>query len=156
MKFEFLAHRQDAMPAISRWYHQEWGQRLHGETESDSMTRLATYLNVDKIPFILVATEQKTILGAAQLKYREMEALYPEKEHWLGGVYVAPEHRGRGIASRLVKEMASRAPSYGVSILYLQTEQLDGGLYASLGWQRMEEVTNDGVHVLVMERDLNK
>ena len=156
MRFDFLANRQDALPIIGRWYNHEWGQRIHGETEHESVKRLTEYLNVDKIPFIVVATEQTTILGAAQLKYREMGELYPDKEHWLGGVLVAPEHRGRGIGSKLVQEILSRAPSYGVSTLHLQTEQLDGGLYARLGWQPVEQVRYHGMHVLVMERHLNE
>jgi len=154
MRFEFLGDRQDALPIIGRWYNQEWGQRIHGETEPESVKRLTEYLNIDKIPFILVATEQGMILGAAQLKYREMADLYPDKEHWLGGVLVAPEHRGRGFGSKLVQKIASTAPSYGVNTLHIQTEQLNGGLYAGLGWQPVEKVRHHGMHVLVMERHL--
>jgi hypothetical protein len=33
---------------------------------------------------------------------------------------------------------------------YLQTERHDGGLYARLGWQPLEEVHYHGVDVLVM------
>ncbi len=80
------------------------------------------------MPFILVATEEAKILGAAQLKFREMKNIFREKEHWLGGVYVARQHRGHGIASQLAEAIATRAPSYGVNTLHLQTEQLDGGL----------------------------
>ncbi len=154
MRFEFLANIQDAIPIIGQWYNQEWGRRIHGETEDESIKRVSEYLNIDKIPFILVATEQTEILGAAQLKYREMADLFPDKEHWLGGVLVAPKRRGRGIGSQLVEEVASRAPSYGVTTLHLQTEQLDGGLYRRLGWQPVQEVDNHGMHVLVMERQV--
>ena len=115
------------MPIIGHWYNQHWGQRIHGESEEESARRITEYLNIDKIPFIIVATDGAEILGAAQLKYREMADLFPEKEHWLGGVLVAPKHRGRGIGSRLVEEIASCAPAYGVSTLHLQTKQLDGG-----------------------------
>ena len=33
--------------------------------------------------------DQGQIVGSAELKYREMEDMVPEKEHWLGGVYLA-------------------------------------------------------------------
>ncbi len=152
MQFEFLLDRQDAIPIIGRWYHQEWGLRLRGDTEQQCIDGLYEYLNSDKAPFILVATEDAEILGAAQLKFREMKDIFPEKEHWLGGVYVASHHRRRGIASQLAEAIAVRAPSYGVEILHLQTEQLDGGLYHQLGWQSVQEVDNNGLRVLVMER----
>lgn len=152
MKFEYLSNRQDAIPTIGRWYHQEWGLRLRGDTEEQSIRGLYIYLNTDQIPFMLVATDQNDVIGVAQLKYREMGDVFPEKEHWLGGVFVAPNHRGQGIGSQLAEEIARRAPSYGVSTLHLQTEHLDGGLYLNLGWQPVEQVDNHGLKVLVMER----
>ena len=154
MQFEFLTNHQVAIPIIGRWYNEEWGRRLHDETEEESIKRLNEYLNTDKIPFILVATERTEIIGAAQLKYREMEDLFPEKEHWLGGVFVSPKHRGHGIGSQLAQEIVATAPSYGVSTLHLQTEQLDGGLYTRLGWLPVQQVENDGMNVLVMERHI--
>ncbi len=152
MRFEFLIDRRDAIPIIGRWYNEKWGRPHRNETEEESIEGLSEYLNNDRIPFILVATEDDNILASAQLKYREMEDIYPEKEHWLGGVFVAPSHRGRGLGSRLANEIAGRAPAYGVETLYLQTEQLDGGLYRPLGWHPIEQVNNHGLEVLVMER----
>lgn len=156
MQFDFLANCRDALPIVGRWYNLEWGQRIHGESEKESIERLSEYLNIDKIPFIVVATDEATVLGAAQLKYREMGEIFPDKEHWLGGVLVAPEHRGRGIGSRLVQEMIARARLYGVRTLHLQTERLDGGLYARLGWSPIDEVRHHGMDVLVMERPVGE
>lgn len=154
MRFEYLADRHDAIPIIGRWYRKEWGFRLRGETEEESIERLTGYLNRDEMPFILVATNEENILGSAQLKYREMADIFPEKEHWIGGVFVAPEYRGKGLGSRIAEEIAIRAPSYGVRSLHLQTERLDGGLYLQLGWQPVVQVTNHGMEVLVMERNV--
>ena len=152
MQFEFLSERRDAIPIIGRWYNDEWGRRLRNESLETSTDRLSEYLNQDRMPFILVISEGDDILACAQLKYREMAEIYPEKEHWLGGVFVSPEHRHRGLASRLANEMVDRAPNYGVETLYVQTEQLDGGLYRHIGWTPIEQVNNKGVEILVMER----
>lgn len=155
IELAFLADRRDAIPCIAGWYFHQWGHLIPDETPERSVERLAEFLNKDKIPFILVATCDGEIAGAAQLKYREMAKLYPDKEHWLGGVYVAPAYRGSGLASRLAEEIAGRGPQYGVRTLHLQTEQLDGGLYARLGWKALEQVENHGRDVLVMERRLS-
>jgi len=149
-----LADRQDAIPLIARWYFDQWGDRIQDETLERSIDRLQKFLNRDKIPFILVATVDGEVAGAAQLKFREMPDLYPDKEHWLGGVFVAPRYRGEGLGSLLAEEIAHRAPQFGVRTLYLQTESLDGGLYARLGWVALEQVNNRGREVLVMERHL--
>lgn len=154
MKIDFLANYPNLIPIIGRWYNEEWGVRIHGETEQQSIEKLEDYLNINSMPFVLVAIEQTSLLGVAQLKYHEMVDIFPNKEHWLGGVFVAPDHRNGGIGSKLAQEIASRAPSYGVSTLHLQTEQLDGGIYRKLGWQPVQKVNNHGMNVLVMERHL--
>jgi GNAT superfamily N-acetyltransferase len=102
---------------------------------------------------MLLALDEERVVGAAHLKFREME-IYPEREHWLGGVYVEKAYRGRGIASELTADLVSIAGHLGVKVLHLQTERLDGGLYAHLGWSGHERVSNHGVEVLVMSREI--
>ncbi len=80
---------------------------------------------------------------------------FPQYEHWLGSVFVADSHRGRGLASNLVDAAVALARQKGVRDLYLQTEALDGGLYARLGWQPICEADSHGYHVLVMVRRLH-
>ncbi|MDJ0926805.1 MAG: GNAT family N-acetyltransferase [Gammaproteobacteria bacterium] len=152
LAYEFLADREDALPLIAKWYFDEWGYLKKGATLASTVERLRHSLNRDRIPFILVATADGDIIGAAELKYREMAEMFPEKEHWIGGVYVASKHRGHGFASLIAEEIACRAPAYGVEVLHLQTEMLDGGLYARLGWVPTDQVNNRGLEVLVMER----
>ena len=66
----------------------------------------------------------------------------------------SPAHRGNGIASRIANRTAEIARSLGVKTLHVQTERLDGGLYARLGWAPFEQVNYRGLDVLVMERHL--
>jgi len=153
MKLEFLSENPKAIPVLARWYFDEWGHIGKGRTLEDFTQGLHSYLNTDKIPLIVLAVEGTEILAAAQLKYREMDR-YPEKEHWLGGVYVCRKHRGRNIAGKVINRVISVAEKLGVDKLYLQTENLSGGLYSRLGWQPLECVNNLGIDVLVMERQI--
>lgn len=156
MRFEYLVDCPDALPKIALWYLNQWGRLTEGETFDSSLERLQEYLNRDKIPFILVGLLDEEICAVGQLKFREMEEMFPEKEHWLGGVYVPEPHRGKGFGSEIASEIAGLAPNHGVSTLYLQTERLDGGLYSALGWHPIEQVNNRaGLEVLVMERHLD-
>ena len=154
LEFTFLADHVDAIPIISEWYFEVWGHLLQGDSIERTRDRIEDYLNRDKIPFILVATNDNDLVGAAQLKYREMAEMFPDREHWLGGVYVAANHRGQDYGSQIVEQIVKMAPRYGVETLHLQTEALDGGLYARLGWTPCTQVTNHGLDVLVMERQL--
>lgn len=80
---------------------------------------------------------------------------YPDFEYWLGGVYVPEHYRGRQLASQLANCVAEIAAAQGIAQLYLQTDNLRGGLYAKLGWQAVESVNAHGRDVLVMRRDLD-
>tara|TARA_R110002072_G_scaffold136124_2_gene278214 strand:- start:206585 stop:207052 length:468 start_codon:yes stop_codon:yes gene_type:complete len=153
MNFVFLADRPEALELVSRWYYDEWG-RLNPETTIEGLTqKLSLSMNRDKVPLILLAIDQNVVVGAVELKYREMK-IYPDKEHWLGGLYVTREYRGSGIGKQLVQQAVQLAHELGISQLHLQTEQLDGGIYTSLGWRPTEQINNKGVDVLVMEKDV--
>ncbi len=154
IKFVFLADRVDAVPVLARWYYDEWGHLRPDNSLERTRARVRRYLNRDRIPFILLATSDDEVVAAAQLKLREMAEIFPDKKYWLGGVYVAPGHRGRGYGSIIAEQVAAMAPGYGVRTLYLQTPALDGGLYARLGWTPCARATNRGLDVLVMQREL--
>ena len=153
MDFALLADRPEAIPILARWYFDQWGERSPGSTVATMCSILETYLNRTAIPLLVLAVDRDEILGVASLKYREMD-LYPDREHWLGGVYVPTVHRSRSVGSHVVENVVERARRLNVSTLHLQTERLDGGMYGRLGWEPAERVTYRGREVLVMERTL--
>jgi hypothetical protein len=124
VNFVLLADRLDAAEVVAKWYFDEWGQKIAGMTRESVAAKVRGSLNKDRIPLIVLAIEEGETVGAAELKYREMD-IYPEKEHWLGGVFVAPHERGRGI------------------------------LYSRPGWKPLERVRHKGIEVLVMARPLD-
>ena len=155
MEFKYLADCEESIPTIAKWYVDQWGPLAEGETFEDALRRMRGYLHRDRIPFVLVGLDRDGIRAVAQLKYYEMGEMYPDREHWLGGVYVPAEHRGNGVGGEIVEKIVSIAPEHGVETLHLQTEKLDGGLYARLGWTPVEQVVNRlDIRVLVMERHL--
>ena len=153
LRFEFLADRPAALPLLARWYFGEWGQLNPATSTERIAAKLSESMNRDSIPLVMLAVMGDEVIGSAELKYREM-TIYPEKEHWLGGVFVVPEHRGKSVAAQLIDAVIDTARTLGVEVLHLQTERLDGGLYRKLGWQREEQVGHRGLEVLVMQRTL--
>jgi len=154
MKIDYLINQPQTIPIIARWYFDEWGYLAPEKTLYDMEESLSIYLNDDKVPLMLVATDGNKVVGTVQLKFREM-SIYPDKEHWLGGVYVAKSARGKNFATLLINRLIEVAQTLGVKLLHLQTLRLDGGLYEKLGWQEIEQVTYRNVNVLVMERKLS-
>lgn len=134
---------------LAQWYHAEWGQDA-GLSLEQELQRLNRPQDAEGFPHLIAAFDDGQVVGAVQLKRREMQA-FPQYEHWLGSVFVADSHRGRGLAGALVEQAARM----GVSDLYLQTEALDGGLYARLGWKPLQEADNRSHRVLVMVRRIS-
>ncbi|CAQ44737.1 GNAT family N-acetyltransferase [Stenotrophomonas maltophilia] len=152
MEFRGLPADAPERQQLARWYHAEWGQDA-GLTVEQELQRLNPPQDAEGFPHLIAVFDDGQVVGAVQLKRREMQA-FPQYEHWLGSVFVADSHRGRGLAGALVEQAAAQAVRMGVSDLYLQTEALDGGLYARLGWKPLEEADNRSYRVLVMVRRL--
>ncbi|AWH46869.1 GNAT family N-acetyltransferase [Stenotrophomonas sp. ZAC14A_NAIMI4_1] len=153
MEFNVLTGDAPERQQLAQWYHAQWGQDA-GLSLEQELQRLNTPQDAEGFPHLIVSFDGDQLVGAVQLKRREMQA-FPQYEHWLGGVFVADSHRRRGLAGALVEQAAAQAARMGVSDLYLQTEVLDGGLYARLGWTPICEADSHGYHVLVMVRRLH-
>lgn len=153
MEFVYLADRPDAIPTVAKWYFKQWGYLRDVSSIEKTVQLLQQYLNRDQIPLIILAVDNEEILGAVQLKFYEME-IYPEKEHWLGGVYVAANHRKKKVAQNLIRKAIEVAESHCIETLWLQTQKLDGGLYKRLGWEPVEQAEYHREKVLVMKRAL--
>ncbi|MBC55019.1 MAG: GNAT family N-acetyltransferase [Gammaproteobacteria bacterium] len=155
MEFEFLADRPDALDLVSHWYYHEWGRANPNGSPAAIARKLSHSMNRDMVPLVVLAIDRNVVVGSVELKYREM-AIYPDMIHWLGGLYVTLDYRGRGIASQLVERVVDLAGDLGIGRLYLQTERLDGGIYAGLGWKPCKQVCNKGIDILVMEIDVGE
>ena len=154
IEWTYLAKHPQHIKQLAEWYFDEWGEYVEDSSALVFQEKLKAYLNIDRIPLIILAVEGDTLVGAAQLKFHEM-TIYPDKEYWLGGVYVNPDYRGQFIASQLVLQAEKHAIELNISHLHLQTESLNGGLYAKLGWEIETQVNYRGVDVAVMQKVLN-
>ena len=153
VKLQLLSDKPEALDTVADWYYIEWASLFKTKTLQDVKNDLKSYLNVDCMPLIVLALINEKVVGAAQLKYYEMD-MYPDYEHWLGGVYVDADYRGDGIAEKIILRILEKAREFNVETIYLQTENLTGGLYARMGWESIEQTHSKGSDVLVMKRHL--
>ncbi|MBU0914708.1 MAG: GNAT family N-acetyltransferase [Gammaproteobacteria bacterium] len=149
MEFLLLADEPSAAETVASWYFEQWCRATGRYTKEQVLTKVSAAINRNNAPMLILAKLDKELVGAAELKIREMEA-YPDYEFWLGGVYVTSQARGYGVASALVNEALSRARAAGIKQLYLQTEDLTGGLYVRHGFVPLARVGSKGIDVLVM------
>lgn len=113
---------------------------------------MQAYLNDDFIPSTWFAEDADMLSGSAAIIESDMET-HPEFMPWVASVFVAPEHRRKGIGSSLVKHVVGEAKREGYSSLYLFTPDQQA-LYASLGWQEVQLDQYRGSEVTIMKYDL--
>ncbi|MDJ0696734.1 MAG: hypothetical protein QNJ49_16820 [Mastigocoleus sp. MO_167.B18] len=70
MNFEFLADRTDAIPVVAKWYFDEWGYSVPGNSIQKTVKRISGKLNRDKAPLHMLAIENEKILGLLWLIFR--------------------------------------------------------------------------------------
>ncbi|WP_200890381.1 GNAT family N-acetyltransferase [Pseudoalteromonas luteoviolacea] len=152
--FYYLADKPEYLPTVARWYYLQWCEQSGRYTLAQITEKLRNSLSRHALPQVVIAMMGSKLVAAAELKIREMDD-YPQYEHWIGGVYVDAQMRGMQIGKRLVSYVVSQAKLAQIKTLYLQTEQLDGGLYRQLGFEPMFETHSTGYHVLVMKKSLS-
>lgn len=144
VEFALLADFPEHAPRIARWYFDEWVSRVPGRAVDDVLAKILDSTSRSALPMMIIAKRGSKLIGAAELKVREMD-IYPQFVHWLGGVYVDPLARGRGVGFALVSHVIERAVFQGIRTLHLQTEDLSGGLYNRLGFKPWKRPATAGV-----------
>jgi len=152
LEFAYLADHPEQVDKVIGWWHSVWSDRMG---PIDQATRhLCANLNIDSLPIQILAILDGQPVGTAVLKQQELGDLYPDKQYWMGSVYVDEAHRGANIASRLSQKIIDLAESRGLPHLYLQTINTSGGLYVRLGWEPLELFDYRGERTLIMVRKL--
>jgi N-acetylglutamate synthase-like GNAT family acetyltransferase len=137
MQISHLADHPQFIDTLAPWVWEHWRPLLTQDTLEDRAAKFQTHLNRDILPIAWVAHHGPQVLGTAALRVHDLpgrEELTP----WLGGVFVAPQYRRRGIGAALCKTVEHHAKEFfGIQTLYLFTLDQQAW-YASLGWEMYE------------------
>jgi GNAT superfamily N-acetyltransferase len=150
----FLADHPEAVISVAGWLIDEWWPEKTKQAAEELVSALQQRASRDRVPIDLVALIGDQVVGVATIKPHELREQFPDFANWLGGVLVDPKQRGQGVAAALAEHAAVVARSLGISVLHLQTDRLDGGLYRELGWEPWKQVEHEGSQRLVMRRPL--
>lgn len=132
MRIELLADHPDWISSIAKWHWNEWGHHDEDGSLEKWTEGLAGRTHRDRIPITFVAVEGDRPVGSATLVEHDMDT-HKDLSPWLAGVFVLPQFRARGIASKLVHAAMAGARNLGVETLYLYSRSAVG-LYEKLGW----------------------
>lgn len=137
---------------LAKWHHAEWSYLNPLRSFDERVEEMREDLEGKIIPTTYIAEDdQGALLGSASILADDMSS-HPELTPWLASVYVDQSQRGKGIGSRLVKQVMQHAQDNGIKRLYLYTPDQEQ-LYARLGWQLYSREPYNGTPVTIMSID---
>jgi predicted N-acetyltransferase YhbS len=152
MEISYVADRLDLAIELIPGLLAHWRAFLPEDSWESRLTRFQSHMNRRDLPIAWVAHDGAHVLGTAALRRYDLpgfEALSP----WLGGVFVAPEFRKRGVATSLCRFVEARASELGFERIYLFTLDQQA-LYARMGWRTIERVSWNGHAADLMTKEL--
>lgn len=151
MRIEYLADHVSHLPRLAEWHFAAFGYLNPANTVQRYVERLTAALQKSDLPTTFIALDDDLLLGSASLVRQTIT--HPQLSPWLSSVYVAPQHRGRGIASALVGRVERAAAGMGSERIYLFTPHSEK-LYAGLGWVLIEYSHHHELKIAIMSKRL--
>jgi len=148
----YLGHHPGCADRLGEW---SWAGRRHiyeqrGQSREHALQNYRERVNIDKIPMALISLgPQGDLIGTVSLKSEDLE-VRPEITTWLGGLYVLPEWRQRGVGSLLMQRAVAEARRLRLPALHLWTSSAEK-LYARLGWTVLDRMDYGGKPIVVMQ-----
>jgi predicted N-acetyltransferase YhbS len=144
----YLADWPQLIEALAADYERQWGD-WYGAGKASARDDLRERARRAGLPLGFVALEAGAAIGACALvsqSGRHASDLGPG----VGGLWVTPEMRRRGIVSALVARASEEAAAQGHERLYAATHEMDS-LFLRLGWQLREVLMVKGKDLSVFE-----
>lgn len=158
---DYLVNCPELIDELSRLSWEEWKEvyQQRKQTLEHSVKNYQERMNTDRLPLTLVAIRTGLarngceLVGMVSLKFHDMDTR-PDLDPWLGGLFVLPERRNRGMGTMLMHHATKEARRLNVPQLYLWTHTAER-LYDRLGWQVVERTNYFGKKAVVMRLDLS-
>ena len=151
-RIAYLADHPELVHTLADWFRVEWADYYAGRTHADVAAELSLDLNRDHIPIRLVAFEVEELAGCIVLR-QEVLSTQPDYSPGLGGLYVHPHYRRRGIGAELVRAGMQLAARLNYPVIYATTNTARG-IVERLGWERMETVVHHGEEIGLYQKEL--
>lgn len=143
----FLADHPDTIPALVRWFRAQWPEYHAAMSDEEMEQDFLEDASHDRLPIRLIAFESDELAGTIILRKNGSDTLtnfQPE----LGGLYVVESHRGRGIATELLRAGMQVARAQGYETVFATTVAA-AGILERLGWEFVKIVIHqDGQSAL--------
>lgn len=151
-KVEKLIDHQHFIPEIAALKLEEYRRFVPDITLEDLVKGLEKNLSDFAFPIAYIVQENGRFVGAFSLRVCDLES-HKHLTPWLGGLFVHPEQRKRGVGAFLISQAEVFAKERGFHILYLYTAE-KALLYAKRGWTTIETAYFKHNPITIMEKRL--
>lgn len=152
MELEIRALEPRFIDQLAAWHQAEWYHLDDSVNESIRRQRLVEHCDTGSLPVTFVALFDGELVGSICLVSHDVPDR-PQYSPWISRVYVAEEHRGRGIGRALIDRARVEMRRQGHDALYLITED-KGPYYARMGWKQLENYKLNNHLVEIMKISL--
>jgi GNAT superfamily N-acetyltransferase len=146
-----LAEGPQHLPVVGTWIYETWWRRPDNTAEV-VFRLLRTHDRLDEVPFTVVALAGDTPVGSCCVVANDC-VHRPQYTPWVAAVYVQPQIRRRGVASKMLQALAAIASRAGLANLYIDCLAATAPVYERNGWQILEREVGDP-HSVVLSRPL--
>ena len=150
----YLADHLDTIPTMVGWFRFQWPDYYARQTQADTEQGFRAEALREGLPLRLVAFHAGELAGTVVLRERGTETL-PEFRPELGGLYVAVSHRGREVATELVRVAMTIARDQEYEFAYATTA-VAGGILVRLGWEYVKPLLHQDGNLALYRCELSK
>ena len=143
-----LSECPEHLEIVGLWIHNEWWSKRYDSPEI-VLSWLRMHKQLDAVPYSVVALAEGEPVGSCCVI--ENDCIHrPQYAPWVAAVYVKPEFRRRGIASKILHEAASIAARAGVKCLFIDCLAVTAPVYEKNGWAIHEREVGDKESVVML------
>ncbi len=147
IEIAFLVDHPETIPTLTDWFRAQWPEYYAERTLADIAQDFYSEANRDGLPVRLVAFANGELAGTITLRDQATWIL-PEYHPGLGGLLVVERHRGRGIATELVRAGMNVAREQSYERVYATTVTARG-ILERLGWKLVQAISHGDEELLL-------
>jgi GNAT superfamily N-acetyltransferase len=136
-----LSECPEHLVTVGTWIYEQWW-RTPNNTPEVVLSKIREHTGKDRIPFTVVALQGGRPVGSCCVIENDC-AHRPRYTPWVAAVYVEPQSRRRGIASRILQEAFRVAERIQAGGLFIDCHVKTARVYEKNGWAILEREVGD-------------
>jgi GNAT superfamily N-acetyltransferase len=152
LRIEYLRNHLRYATRLAQICARQWQHLYLDWDRKTALREFKSQRSDGRLPLSLIAIQNEELLGMVSLVFDDLPG-YEHLNPWLASLLVLPEHRKKGVGSRLVREAERLFLCNGIPRAYLFTE-FAGEFFEKLGWIVVEPGTCNHHPIVVLKKEI--